>query len=572
MEPLARRIQVAQGIIPADLVLSGGRVANLFTGELEEASVAVCDGFVAGVGDYAEGDEVMDLGGLVVAPSFIDAHIHIESTLLDVPSFAAQVVPRGTGAVLADPHEIANVLGTRGVRHMLDAAKALPIDLFVMVPSCVPATSLETSGAILESAEIAEMLSWDGVVGLGEMMNFPGVLAAAPPVLEKIVAAGNRPVDGHAPGLVGRALNAYASAGMSSDHETVSREEGLEKLRRGIHLLIREGSSERNLSDLVPLVNDFTFPHTSLACDDRTALDLSVLGHVDHTVRRAVAEGVPPLRALAMATLNTARHFGLACKGAVAPGYHADLVCLGSPDRADARLVFHRGRLVARDGEPLFSPDTSPASSDVRDTVKVPELREELVKVKGGPGEVPLIEIVPGQIVTKRAWGKPRVEDGFLLSSPGEDVLKLVVVERHTGRGGHAAGFVRGLGLRAGAMASSVAHDSHNLIAAGVDDADILAALRAVVETGGGMAFVQGGEIRARLPLPVAGLMSDEPLDEVCRGIRRLREAARQSGSKLEAPFSTLSFLALPVIPEIRLTDRGLVDVLSQSFISGPGV
>ncbi len=566
MRDLPGIIAAAAGREAATLLLRNCRVANVFTGEIESADVAIYGDSIAGIGSYSRGAEILDLKGLTVIPSLIDAHIHIESTMLAPPAFAAEVVPRGTGAVIADPHEIANVLGMEGVRYFLESARGIPMDLFAMVPSCVPATPVETSGACIGADDISDMLGWEGVIGLAEMMNFPGVTAADPGIISKIRAAEGRLIDGHAPGLTGGMLNAYAAAGMSTDHETVSAREGKEKIRRGIYLLAREGSSERNLSDLLPILDDFTFPHMSLASDDRTALDLLRWGHMDHSIRRAVSCGIHPVKALAMATINTARHYMLRGKGAVAPGYFADLACVGSLEEMDVRMVLRRGKVVARDGQCVSFPGT-PAPASVLCTMRLPALEPGMLRKRAVPGKIPMIEIVPGQIVTKAVLDRPAESAGFFEADPARDVLKLAVVERHTGKGGSAVGFARGFGLGKGAMASSVAHDSHNLIAAGVSDADMLLAMGAVGKAGGGMAFASGGKVRALLPLPVGGLMSELSAREVGGMIAGLNAAVSECGMKVEAPFAILSFLALPVIPELRLTDKGLVDVVSQKVI-----
>ncbi|MHC5037975.1 MAG: adenine deaminase [Planctomycetota bacterium] len=561
-----RLIDVALSKKPADLVIQNVRIANVFTGEVESpADIALSGDRIASIGHYENARKIIDGEGMIASPAFIDGHIHVESSLLTPDQFARAVVPRGTGAVICDPHEIANVAGLDGLRYMVEAGRILPLDILITAPSCVPATSLETSGAQLGVEEIREILAWPECVGLGEMMNFPGLLGGAPEVLGKLDAARGRHMDGHAPGVRGPALNAYAASGPSTDHETTALEEGREKLARGLYLLIREGSSERNLATLAPLVREHTFPRCLFASDDRAALDLRDQGHMDYILRRAVQEGIPPLRAITMASINTANAFGLGRRGAIAPGYLADIVLLADLETIDVRRVFHNGLEVAREGRLLREPEEGPPGP--RNTVNVGTLTAEGFRIRAEGDRALAIGLVPGQILTEKLEVDPPKEDGAWLPAPDTDLLKLVVVERHTGSQRTAACLVKGFGFREGAIASSVAHDSHNLIAAGVSDSDLLAALEGIAKTGGGLCYARGGKVREILPLPVAGLLSERPLEEVCRVLSQLRQAVTQAGGVLEAPFAALSFLALPVIPELRLTDFGLVDVLNQEFV-----
>ncbi|MHC4779824.1 MAG: adenine deaminase [Planctomycetota bacterium] len=559
-------IDVAMSKKPADRLIRNVRIVNVFTGDIEkEADIAIAGDTVAGIGSFAKGAEEIDGKGLIAVPAFIDGHIHLESSLLTPDQFATAVVPRGTAAVVCDPHEIANVAGLPGLRYIVEAGRPLPLEVLITAPSCVPATKLETSGAAMGVDEIREVLEWPECVGLGEMMNFPGLLAGAADVLAKLAAASRTHVDGHAPGVSGAALNAYIASGPSTDHESTTIEEGREKLARGLILMIREGSSERNLTALAPLVTEYTFRRCILVSDDRAALDLRDQGHMDHTLRRAMKEGIPPMQAITMATLNTAQVFGLGRRGGIAPGFMADIVLLSDLEKIDIRSVFHRGREVARDGE-LLGP-LSDAPRGPRDTVNLSDLTAEDIRIPGERGRIPAIEIIPDQIVTRGIEIETTVEDGARIADPSIDLLKLVVAERHRGSGRVASCFVKGFGFKSGAIASSVAHDSHNLIAAGANDRDIITALSAVASQGGGLCFASGGKVRGLLPLPVAGLLSDRPLGEVCAGLSDLRTKVREGGGSLEAPFATLSFLALPVIPELRLTDYGLVDVLKQEVI-----
>lgn len=553
-----RLVRVARGELPADLVLANARVVNVFTGEIEPGDVAVCGGTVAGVGEYRQGAEVIDLAGRFLVPGFINGHTHLESSMLDVGQYARAVVPRGTLAAVTDLHEIANVAGVEGIRYILDGARRLPLELFLMAPSCVPATHLETAGAGLGPDDLRRMLRWQGVIGLGEMMNFPGVLSGDRSVLDKIALAGGRPVDGHAPGLAGKDLNAYIAAGIHSDHESVTYGEGYEKLRRGMYLMIREGSTEKNLDTLLPLVTDKTYKRCLFVVDDRSCVDLLHDGDIDAVVREAIDRGLDPVRAVQLATINPAEYFKLHGLGAIAPGYIANMIVLDDLARFRVDLVFYRGRLVARGGEPLFQVRKS-RSGQLRNTVKIKDFGIETLEYIPALTEEPAIEVVPGQIVTRKKL--MNVGGGVFQPDTARDILKMVVVERHRATGNMAVGMVTGFGLKEGALVSSIAHDSHNIVAVGASDVDIYLAVKEVARMNGGLVAVAGGRVLASLPLPVAGLLSDWPLGEVVARLDALEKTAAGLGTKLVSPFSTLSFLALPVIPELRLTDKGLVDV-----------
>ncbi len=557
---LARLISVAGGKAPADLVLANARVVNVFTGEVEPGNVAICEDRIVGVGDYDQGKEVLDLGGRYLAPGLINGHTHLESSMLDVGQYARAVVPRGTSAVVTDLHEIANVCGLDGIRYVLDFARRLPLELFLMAPSCVPATPLETSGASLEPQHIRQILRWQGCIGLGEMMNFPGVLAGEASVLSKISLALGKVVDGHAPGVTGKNLTAYIAAGIYSDHESVSLDEAREKLKQGMFVMIREGSSEKNLDALLPLVNDKTYRRCLFVVDDRSCGDLLQDGDVDAVVRKAIRRGLDPVRAIQMATINSAEYFRLDGLGAVAPGYLADLVVIGDLSSLPIDMVFYRGRLVAREGKPLF-PSHRPAGKRLTDTVNIKPFGVEALRLNASAQTGLVIEVVPGQIITKKRLEKVKVVDGAAVPDTDRDILKLVVVERHRATGNIGLGLVSGFGLKRGALASSIAHDSHNIVAVGTSDEDILAAIKEIERLQGGLVAAAGGKILASLALPIAGLLSDEPLDVVVDKLGRVEQVAGDLGTTLPSPFSTLSFLALPVIPELRLTDLGLVDV-----------
>ena len=562
----SRLLSVAKGDCAADLIFKNARVVNVFTGEVEPGNVAVCQGVIAGVGDYQQANRVLDLDGRYLAPGLINGHTHIESSMLDVGQYARVVVPRGTLAVVTDLHEIANVCGFEGIRYVLNCIRRLPLDLLLMAPSCVPATHLETSGASLGTPDIRRLLRLKGCIGLGEVMNFPGVLGGDEMVLSKISSARGKIVDGHAPGVTGKDLNAYIAAGIHSDHESVSLSEAEEKLKRGMYVMVREGSSEKNLEALLPLVTDKTYKRCFFVVDDRSPLDLLEDGDIDAVVRGAIGWGLDPVRAIQMATINTAEYFRLDRLGAVAPGYMANLIVLSDLSRLEIEMVFYRGRLVARDKKPLF-PLSGVGGKGPTGTVNIKPFGIEALRLFPSGETEPVIEVVPGQIVTRKRMEKVRVSGGVVLPEPGRDILKLVVVERHRATGNIGLGLVTGFGLKRGALASSIAHDSHNIVAVGAGDADIFAAVKELARLNGGLVATAGGEMLASLALPIAGLLSDEPLEVVVAGLAELERVARDLGATLPSPFAALSFLALPVIPELRLTDLGLVDVNAFKLI-----
>lgn len=554
----AKMRPVACGQEEADLLLINGKVACVYSGELLDVAVAVKNGMIAGVGDYQRGKEIVDLQGACLLPGFIDSHVHIESSMLTPAAFAEAALPRGTTAVLADPHEIVNVMGMEGWRYMVESSRGLPLDFFWQIPSCVPATHLETSGGRIGLAEIDQALElFPECSALAEMMNFPGVVYGLWPVWELIKKARQRDllVEGHAPGLSGPDLNAYLAAGCSSDHECTTAGEALEKLRLGMRILIREGSAARNLDDLLPIVTPLNSHRCCFCSDDRHPADLLQEGHMDHILRRAVKAGLPAMQAVQMATLNPAQHHRLYDRGAIAPGCLADLVVVNNLNDFRVQKVFKQGKLVALDGQYLVATggmkNQIPPSS-----IKLPDLQGRF-RLQPGPKavSVKIIEAVPGQILT----GKVVMPAGQALADPG--INRLAVVERHGINGNIALGLVKGFDLKRGALASSVAHDSHNLIIVGENEKSMEQAAQAVADMGGGMAAVDGEAVLAFLALPAAGLMSPGSAAEVAAGYEALEHAARHLGCKLPSPFMTLSFLALPVIPELRLTDRGLVDV-----------
>ncbi len=558
-------ISVARGETPADLLLKNGRIVNTFIGEIEQGDVAIYGDRIAGVGDYDKAREIIDLEGRFLAPGLINGHTHIESSMLHPARYAQAVVPRGTLAVVTDLHEIANVCGSTGVRFVTDLARKLPLDMLFMAPSCVPATQLETSGAKISSREVKRILAHPKIIGLGEMMNFPGVASGDEEVLKKISAAKDKVIDGHAPGLAGNELNAYVCAGILSDHESTTLEEGRDKLRHGMYLMIREGSSEKNLEALLPLVTDNTYKRCFFVVDDRSCSDLHREGDIDAVVRKAISRGLEPVRAIQMATINPAEYFRLHGRGAIAPGYMANFITISDLTELDIDAVFYRGKPVAKQGKPLFL--APPVTLELRDTVRIKSPTAKSLRIVAAGETYPVIEIIPGQIVTRKAVEKAKVVDGAVVSDVDRDILKMVVVERHKASGNIGVGLVKGFGLRKGALASSVAHDSHNIIAVGTDDFDILKAIEEIKTLQGGLVVCANLQILASLPLPIAGLLSPEPLDVVVSQHESLEKAAAGLGSLPPAPFSILSFLALPVIPELRLTDLGLVDVLESKLV-----
>jgi adenine deaminase len=550
---LARRLAVARGDEPADTVVKGGRVLSVFTREWLEADVAIADGWIAGVGDY-DGREVVDARGRHVVPGFVDAHMHLESSKLLVDEFARLVLPLGTTTVVVDPHEIANVLGTDGVHWLADLCHDLPLDVFFMASSCVPASVYESPRRPLLPGDLEGLLRRRRVLGLAEMMNFPGVVSGSAAELEKLALDGATHVDGHAPGVLGKSLQAYAAAGIRSDHEARTLEEGRERLRAGMWVLIREASGARNLAALIPLVEEFGPSRLAFCTDDREPEHVADEGHVNSMVRQAVQAGVRPEDALVMATFNPATWHGLTHFGALAPGYRADVLLLPDLERFEPELVLKAGRPVGEIPRPEV-PEW------VRHTVRIRPLSTNDLAIPWEGGQARVIGIVPDQIVTESLVDEPRVERGHAVADPERDLVKIAVVERHLGTGRVGLGFVRGLGLRSGALASTVAHDAHNVVVVGVKDDDMLRAVRRLAETGGGVVVIDGGIVKAELRLPVAGLLSEDSLEDVIAASRACVEAARRQGCTLTSPFQTLSFLALSVIPSLKITDRGLVDV-----------
>jgi adenine deaminase len=553
MADLARRLAVARGDEPADLVVRGGRVFSVFTREWLEADVAIVDGHVAGLGEYA-GEEVLDASGSYVVPGFVDAHMHVESSKLLVDELARLLLPLGTTTIVADPHEIANVLGTDGVHWLLDVCGELPLDVYFMASSSVPASDFESPRRPLSPGDLEGLLRRRRVIGLAEMMNFPGVVSGDDRELAKLRLPGAEHADGHAPGVVGKTLNAYAAAGIYSDHEAFTLEEGRERLRAGMWVLIREASAARNLHALLPLVQEFGTARLAFCTDDREPEHIAEDGHVNSMVRDAVAAGVAPEDALVLATLNPATWHGLHHLGAIAPGYQADLLLLPDLESFVPETVLKRGR-------PLGEIERVQVPEWVKHTVRVRHVAARDFTIPWEGGQARVIGVIPGQIVTASLVEEPRVEDGHAVADPDRDLAKIAVVERHLGTGRMAVGLVRGFGLRSGALASTFSHDAHNIVVVGVDDQDMARAIARLSELGGGVVVVEDRGVRAELPLPIAGIISDAPLAAVVEASEGCIEAAARLGCTLESPFQTMAFLALSVIPSLKITDRGLVDV-----------
>ena len=582
---LKRRIQVARGEIPADLVLRNAHLVNVCSGEIYQADIAIADGLIIGV-DEAQGHadksrryhgkEERDLQGRWLTPGLIDGHMHIESTMLVLSEFARIVVPRGVTTVMLDPHEFANVMGVEGIRYVLESGKNLPLSAYVMLSSCVPASAFESPYQVLKAEDLLPLLDDERVLGLAEMMNVPGVLQGDEQVLAKIAATlrHGRVVDGHAPGVRAFDLNAYAASGIQSDHECVTIDEARQRIRLGMWLMIREGSAAQNLDALLPLVQELHPPRVFFVTDDRDPLDLTTRGHIDSMVRQAITRGLDPVEAIRLASYNTAQYFRLYNRGAIAPGCVADLVVLDDLPTFEVESVYKDGLLVARQGK---LQDDAPGEHDRQNggaslpstehinrsvnTIHIGTITEQDLRIAGRPGLIEVIGIEPGQIITRHLREEAPLHDGEIVADPTRDLLKLVVIERHSASGRVGLGLVKGFGLRNGAIASSVAHDAHNIVIAGVSDRDILRAAQVLAEIGGGFACVVDGQVRATVPLPIGGLVSPLPASELVALLRTLDTAAAELGCTLEHPCMTLSFLSLSVIPSLKLTDQGLIDV-----------
>lgn len=564
---LKRLIRVAKGEELADIVLKNGEVFHVFTGEFLKCDVAIVDGYIAGIGENYHGLRELDMSGRYITPGFIDAHVHIESSMLAPAEFARAALPTGTTTIIADPHEIANVKGLAGIQYILDSSENIPLNVYVMLPSCVPSTHLENAGANLLAEDLEPFLSHPRVLGLAEMMNAPGVLNGDSIVHDKLEMAKNYVIDGHAPVLSGKNVMGYAAAGISSDHECATAQQAFERLRAGIHVLIREGSAAKNLKALVRIINPDTAQFCSFAADDKIPADMLNDGYINAMVKMAINEGVPVATALQIATINTARHYGLKDIGAIAPGYRADILVFDDMENWRPALVMKDGQTVSTHGMILLQ--TPAVSSEaVENTMQVKELTVEQLQIPIAGDTANVIGLVPYQIMTKKFKLSIKKVDGCGVSDVENDLLKLAVFERHHATGNIGLGFVKGFGLKTGALASTIAHDSHNLIVIGTNDEDMVLAAKELVRIGGGITVVKNGNVLGSLSLPIAGLMTHEPAEVIAGKQQELIDMAREMGvHKYYSPFLTLSFLSLPVIPALKLTDKGLVDVAAFEHI-----
>ena len=568
-DQIKEMILAARGDLAPDLVLKNARIVNVFTKEIESGDVAIKDGYIVGIGEF-DGEEEIDIGGRIICPGLIDGHIHIESSMISPSEFAGAVAPHGTTAVIADPHEIANVAGEEGIRYMLEASAGLPVDIFFMLPSCVPATPLDESGAELSADELEPFYKEERVAGLAELMNSFGTVRADEEIIRKIQGANSygKRIDGHAPFLTGKDLNAYITAGVRSDHECSSAEEAIEKLKLGQYIMIREGTAARNLEALLPLFDDRYCDRCMLVTDDKHGSDLIDNGHIDYIIRKAIRAGKDPLNAIKMATLNAAMYFGLKDRGAIAPGYIADIIVLSDLKEFTVEKVFKNGRLTVDGGKNVRAIKSPSIDKEkyprVFNSFNLREIKPSDLEIRDEGTKKRVIKVIPGQILTEELI----VESSSKQAEPDKDIIKLAVIERHKGTGHTGVGFVSGYGLKKGAIASSVAHDSHNLIVAGCTDGDMALAANTVRENGGGLAVVCDGKVLSSLPLPIGGLMCEMNVNEVEDILRVMKEQARQLGvNEGIDPFMTLAFTALPVIPKLRLLTQGVVDVDKQSYV-----
>ncbi len=566
-ETLLHILAIARGDEPADLLLTNARVVNVFTGEVLDADVAIAGETIAAVGTGYTGKTTLDLGGQYLVPGLIDTHVHVESSMAIPAQFARAVVPHGVTTVVSDPHEIANVAGAAGIRYMLEASEGLPLTVFVNLPSCVPATHMGTAGATLEADDLLALRDLPRVLGLAEFMNVPGAVLGLPGALEKLLAFGDGHIDGHAPGVSGPWLQAYVAAGPSTDHESMTAEEALEKARLGMHVLVREATAARNLHALIPAITPENARRFAFATDDRHPADLIEEGSIDHSLRLAIAAGLPPMTALRMATLNAAETFGLTDRGAIGPGRRADLVVTPSLTDFRAVKVFAGGKLVAENGAPVGEwPLPQADESRVRGSIHV-DVDALSFRIPAEGTRIRAIGVIPDQIVTDERIMDATIVNGEAISDVARDLVKMATIERHNHTGRIGLGFVHGLGLKRGAIAGSVGHDCHNVTVAGVNDAEMHAAVRAVKDLGGGLVAVLDGKVIAGVPLPIGGLMSDQPVEVVRAQMDALLDHVKELGSPHHDPFMHLGFLALEVIPKLKLTDQGLVDVEKFDFV-----
>lgn len=559
-------INVARGFEKADLVIKNANIVNVLSEEIHKADIAIKDGIIAGIGENYSGEKEIDIQGAYVTPSFIDGHVHLESTMMLPSEFAKVALPAGTTTVIIDPHEISNVLGLHGISFMHEAVKNLPLDVYTMLPSCVPATPFETSGFDLNSYDLSLLIDKPWVLGLAEMMNFPGVLNQDNNVMAKLELAKSRGkcIDGHAPYLHGKDLCAYIASGVKSDHECTTPDEAVEKLRLGMYVMIREGTAAKDLDALMPVLKTCNTRKCIFVTDDRHPADLKE--HINGMVRRAVEAGVDPVKAVQIASLNTAEYFGLKNLGAIAPGYKADLLILPDLKTFKPDLVIKNGVVAAENGK-LIAELLENEALAVRNSVNVRWITPEDFRIEANGSKVTALEVIPHQLITKSVVSEVKIEDGNAVSNIDNDTLKICVIERHRATGNIGKGFVKGFNLKCGAIASTVAHDSHNMIVIGTNDADMYAAAVALIKCKGGKVVVKDGEVISELPLPIAGLMSDRNFDYVVNKCEELNKTAHSIGCRIEDPFMTMGFLSLPVIPELKVTDKGVFDTNKFDFI-----
>ncbi len=564
-------IPVALGETPADIILKNCRIVNVFTHKVEEGNIALYKKRIAGIGDYTNGREIIDLHGDYVVPGLIDAHLHIESSMVEPVEFSRSVLSRGTTTVIADPHEIANVMGISGIEYMLKYTEGVPLNIYMMIPSCAPATDMETSGAEISSIDTIRLVTkYPRVLGLGEVMNYPGVLKTDHDLMTKIEIIRHlyKKIDGHSPGLSGKELNAYVSAFIRSDHECTTQREAIEKVSRGMHVLIREGSVARNLDDLIGAVTEENERFFSFCTDDRHPDDVVTEGHIDNMVRRAVAKGVDPITAIRMATINTASFYGLRSMGAIAPSYKADMVITHSLEDFFPHIVIKDSKIVAVDGKikaKIIGNEGEKFIENMDGNFRISHVNESDLKIADTSNKTRAIQLFNNSIVTKE-----KIFDVSPLRVPdvNRDLLKIAVVSRYDPRKSISVGAVTGVGLKTGAVATSVGHDSHNMSVVGTNDRDMVTAINRVIDLHGGIVVVNKGKVISELPLPIAGLMSNLPMEEVANQIKDLKESAHSIGCKIDDPFMVLSFVQLAVIPKLRITNLGLVDVEKHEFVS----
>lgn len=563
---MQRIIQSARGLEKADLVIKNANIINVLSEEIHKGDIAISDGIVVGIGEKYRGEKEIDINGAFVSPAFIDGHVHLESSMMLPCEFAKAVVPCGTTTVIIDPHEISNVLGLHGISYMHEAVKNLPLDVYTMLPSCVPATPYETSGFDLNSYDLALLIDSPWVLGLAEVMNYSGLLNLDKNVLAKLDLAKskNKRIDGHAPLLSGKDLCAYVASGVKSDHECTNPNEAIEKIRLGMYIMIREGTAAKDLDALLPVLKEKNTRKCIFVTDDRHPRDLKV--HINDMVRRSVEAGVDVIKAVQIGSLNTAEYFGLKNQGAIAPGYKADLIIIPDLKTFKPDIVIKDGKIVAQNGQLLKEFEKSDNPS-VRSSINVRWIEEKDFEIKGNSQFVNTIEIVPHQLVTKSSVCEAKFDKGLLNSNIDNDVLKIVVMERHRATGNIGKGFVKGFNLKSGAIASTVAHDSHNMIIVGTNDFDMFTASVELVKMRGGKVVVNNGEVIAKLPLPIAGLISDKNFEYVISHCEELNLAAKSLGCTLEDAFMTMGFLSLPVIPELKITDKGLFSTKTWNFV-----